>query len=235
MKTDVSLHFILSHILGPLQESHPKKLPQSAELLPPLRPHHRLLARRRSPVHPKLPPIDRSRRRVSFFFLRCFHLRVNPSGTPFFKGMMQRLEARARTPLIGYCNGDLLFASSFVRSLAFLLDKIRQRELNSKVPSFFLSLMIDSHRRPPRQRPIRREQRAPRGDLPAGRVHRGTGRARLAVPDGRRGLLHLLSGDVSLGRAGERCDWPARLRQLSRELRVLPAAVDLLRGCDQRG
>ena len=43
--------------------------------------------------------------------------------------MMQHLETTANTPFIGYCNGDLLFASSFVRSLSFLLDKIRKNEL----------------------------------------------------------------------------------------------------------
>lgn len=141
----------------------------------------------------------------SFIMCCTFHTHsliahsTNPSGTPFFKGMMQHLETTANTPFIGYCNGDLLFASSFVRSLSFLLDKIRKNELMSKVFRFQFDLCFDSHCGTSSQRKFRHTSRNTLWNNKTGRVYHSASADRLVIPNRRGGLFYLHERNVQLG------------------------------------
>lgn len=59
--------------------------------------------------------------------------RVNPFGTPLFKSMMIHLESHYHSYLYGYCNGDLLFHSSFIATLNRIVQLIKKKELLPKV------------------------------------------------------------------------------------------------------
>ena len=61
--------------------------------------------------------------------------RCNPFGTPYFNGMMMRLEQTYKASFYGYCNGDLLFHSSLLGVLRMVRDKIRANELRTHVGS----------------------------------------------------------------------------------------------------
>lgn len=148
---------------------------------------------------------------------------------------MQHVESSASTPLIGFCNGDLLFSSSFVRALAFLLDKMHRNELLSKVLAFLFGLFVDSHRGAARQREFPRRSGVSLRILEAGRVYRVAGAQRIAFPGRRGGFLYLHEGNVQLERAREHGDRQARIRQLLSELRVLSSPNDFVRGRDQCG
>lgn len=56
---------------------------------------------------------------------------------------MTRLESDYQSFFYGYCNGDLLFHSSFIPTLYTLSQKVRSGELLSKVYLMNLTSLID--------------------------------------------------------------------------------------------